>query len=255
MIVHIQDAKSPKQAWDTLVKMYSTNTQAHKMQFKQKLHNLQKNKMNISDYSTKVKNLVDALAFIGAHVDDEDLVVVTLNGLKKDYSQFCTSIVVRETFPDFHDLITLFISEKMRVIGTSSNGGSQESVFYSNSNRGRGRSAKTSFRGRHGSSHGGHHQHEGQSHGGGRGNFRGRGSCEGRGGSHRSQQPNNDSNCYYYGKPRHMAKNYYQKEHDARNLKLQQGNYASTSNQGDEQLFVMQHMENSMIGGILDNNV
>jgi hypothetical protein len=40
MIVHIQDVKSPKQAWDTLVKMYSTNTQAHKMQFKQKLHNL-----------------------------------------------------------------------------------------------------------------------------------------------------------------------------------------------------------------------
>jgi hypothetical protein len=25
---------------------------------------------------------------------------------------------------------------------------------------------------------------------------------------------------------------------------LQQGNYASTSNQGDEQLFVMQHMAN-----------
>jgi hypothetical protein len=31
MIVHIQDVKSPKQAWDTLVKMYSTNTQARKM--------------------------------------------------------------------------------------------------------------------------------------------------------------------------------------------------------------------------------
>jgi len=26
IIMHIQDAKSPKQAWDTLVKMYSTNT-------------------------------------------------------------------------------------------------------------------------------------------------------------------------------------------------------------------------------------
>jgi hypothetical protein len=37
-----------------------------------------------------------------------------------------------------------------------------------------------------------------------------------------------------------MAKNYYQREHDAQNGKLQQGNYASTSNQGDEQLFVMQ---------------
>jgi hypothetical protein len=181
MIVHIQDEKSPKQAWDTLVKMYSTNTQARKMQLKQELHNLQKNKMNISDYSTKVKNLADALASIGAPVDDEDLVVVTLNGLGKNYSQFRISIVVRETFPNFQDLITLLTSEDMRVVGTSSNGKSQESAFYSNSNRSRSRGVKTSFRGRHGSSHGGHHQHEGQSHGGGRGNFRGRGSRGGHG--------------------------------------------------------------------------
>jgi hypothetical protein len=166
MIVHIQDAKSPKQGWDTLVKMYNTNTQACKMQLKQELHNLQKNK-NISDYSTKVKNLADALASIGAPIDDEDLVAVTLNGLGKDYSQFHTSIAVRETFSNFQDLITLFISQEMRVVGTSTNGGSEESAFYSNSNRGRGRGAKTSFRGRHGSSHGGNHQHEGQSHGGG----------------------------------------------------------------------------------------
>jgi len=98
MIVHIQDEKSPKQVWDkqvwdTLVKMYSTNTQARKMQLKQKLHNLHKNKMNISDYSTKVKNLADALASIGAPVDDEDLVAVTLNGLGKDYNLFRTRIV------------------------------------------------------------------------------------------------------------------------------------------------------------------
>jgi len=175
--------------------------------------------MNINDYSTKVKNLADALASIGAPVDDEDLVAVTLNGLGKDYSQFRILIVVRETFPNFQNLITLFISEEMRVVGTSSNGGSQESAFYSNFNRGRGRGVKTSFRGRHGSSHGGHHQHEAQSHGGGRGKFRGKGSrggCGGScGGSHRGQQPNIDSNCYYCGKLGHMVKNYYQKEHDA----------------------------------------
>ncbi len=34
MIVHIQDAKSPKQAWDTLVKMHNMNTQTRKMQLK-----------------------------------------------------------------------------------------------------------------------------------------------------------------------------------------------------------------------------
>jgi hypothetical protein len=86
--------------------MYSTNTQARKMQLKQELHNLQKNKMNINDYSTKVKNLVNVLASIVALVDDEDLVTVTLDGFRKDYSQFRTSIVVRKTFPDCQDLIT-----------------------------------------------------------------------------------------------------------------------------------------------------
>ncbi len=45
------------------------------------------------------------------------------------------------------------------------------------------------------------------------------------------------------------------KGHDAQNEKLQQGNYASTNNQGDEQLFMMQYMANSMIGGVSDNNV
>jgi len=42
--------------------------------------------MNINDYSTKVKNLVDALASIRTPIDDEDLMAVTLNGLGKDYS-------------------------------------------------------------------------------------------------------------------------------------------------------------------------
>jgi hypothetical protein len=123
--------------------------------------------MNINDCSTKVKNLADALASIGAPVDDEDVVVMTLNGLGKDYSQFRTLIAVRETFPNFQDLITLLISEEMIIVDTSSNGGSQENVFYSNTNKGRGKGGKTSFRGQTESSYGGHHQHEGQVHGGG----------------------------------------------------------------------------------------
>jgi hypothetical protein len=115
------------------------------MQLKQELHNLQKNMMNISDYSTKVKNLADVFASIRTLVDDENLMAVTLNGLGKNYSQLCTSIAVQETFPNFQDLITLFISEEMRIVGTSSNEGSQESAFYSNFNKGRGRGDKTSF--------------------------------------------------------------------------------------------------------------
>ncbi len=88
IIVYIQDAKSQKQAWETLTKMYNTHTQVRKMKFKQRLHNLQKNKMNISDYFTKVKNLTNVFTSIGTPINNEDLVVVTLDGLGKGYNQF-----------------------------------------------------------------------------------------------------------------------------------------------------------------------
>ena len=55
MITHIQDASTPKEAWDTLSKMYSINTQARKMQLKQELHNVQRESMSINDYHMYVK--------------------------------------------------------------------------------------------------------------------------------------------------------------------------------------------------------
>jgi hypothetical protein len=60
--------------------------------------------MNISDYSTKVKNLADVLASIGAPVDDEDLVAVTLNRLRKDYSQFNCSSKNISRFPRLNNI-------------------------------------------------------------------------------------------------------------------------------------------------------
>jgi len=44
--------------------------------------------MNIGDYSIKVKNLIHVFASTRTPVNDEDLVVVTLNGIEKNYSQF-----------------------------------------------------------------------------------------------------------------------------------------------------------------------
>jgi len=41
-----------------------------------------------------VKNLANVFASIGAVVDDEDLMVVTLNGLRENYNQFYTSIII-----------------------------------------------------------------------------------------------------------------------------------------------------------------
>lgn len=48
--------------------------------------------MNIIEYSNmKVKKLVDFFAFIGAQVEEDDLVSVTLNDPGKEYRSFWTS--------------------------------------------------------------------------------------------------------------------------------------------------------------------
>lgn len=43
--------------------------------------------LNINEYSLNVKGLVDSLGSIGALVDDEDLVSMTLNGLRREYDR------------------------------------------------------------------------------------------------------------------------------------------------------------------------
>ena len=56
----------------------------------------------------------------------------------------------------------------------------------------------------------------------------------------------------------HMAKDCYKKQNDIMNGKLQQGNYASSSRQGDdrnEHLFMVQHMTNSVTSAKESNNV
>ena len=72
----------PKEAWNTLLKLYNTNIIARNMQLKQELHSVYRNKMNINEYSMEVKGLENSLNSIGAPVDDKDLVSMILNGLE-----------------------------------------------------------------------------------------------------------------------------------------------------------------------------
>ena len=81
--------------------MYSTNTIACKMQFKQVFHNVHRRNLYINESSMKIKGIIDSLGSIGVPIDDEGLVFVTLNGPGKEYAQFHTCIRVYETFPKF----------------------------------------------------------------------------------------------------------------------------------------------------------
>ena len=85
MIGHIQDAKSPKEAWENLVTVDQTHTRARKMQLKDELNAVKKMDMSVNDYTLKIKAICAFLTSIGVTVDDDDKVEVFLHGLGPAY--------------------------------------------------------------------------------------------------------------------------------------------------------------------------
>jgi hypothetical protein len=140
MIGHIHDAHTPAEAWRNLVQMFKTNTKARKLQLKQELHIVEKKNMSINEYSLKIKGIVESLASINVSVDDDDLVIVCLNGLGKEYKPFKTSITVRENVPNFRDLVSMLIVEEKTLneeCSTQNKNNVEQQAFYSNTGRDR----------------------------------------------------------------------------------------------------------------------
>ena len=104
--------------------------------------------MSVNDYVLKIKDLIDALASIGSPVDNDDKVAFCLNGLREGdkWKSFITSVYVRDSMPEFDQLIALMVTEEMNLQGSTSSS-NQSQVFYAG-NRGRGRYNRSRGRGR-----------------------------------------------------------------------------------------------------------
>ena len=76
-LLYIREAKTPKQAWENLKKIFAANTAARKLQLRQELNNLQQTDMLITSYTLKIKALCDALGSINVIIDDDEMVQMT----------------------------------------------------------------------------------------------------------------------------------------------------------------------------------
>ncbi|MCO5605158.1 hypothetical protein L7F22_059338 [Adiantum nelumboides] len=140
MTCHIQDLDTSLRVWECLECLYSTSTKARRIQIKNKLNNLMKSPIqNVNDFILKLKDISDALGFIGSIVDDIDLVGHTLNALRGDdkWKSFTTLVYVRDTLPDFEQLTTLMLMEELNHGVNRANKG-QDQVFFAGRGRGRG---------------------------------------------------------------------------------------------------------------------
>ena len=85
MLGYIRDAKTPKEAWANLKKIFAASTTARKLQLRQELNNIRQRDMSVTDYTTKVKEICDALGSINVTVDEDEMAQICLVGLAQRY--------------------------------------------------------------------------------------------------------------------------------------------------------------------------
>ena len=71
------------------------------------LQTIKKGSLSIDEYVKKIKHIVDSLATVCSPVDDEDIIIYTLNGLPPEYGPFRTSIRTRSALMLLEELHVL----------------------------------------------------------------------------------------------------------------------------------------------------
>lgn len=97
--------------WISLQKRFTTLSQSHIHQLKNKLNNVAKKSNTMEEYLSKIKDLVGQLALASVIIEDEDLVLITLNGLPSEYDSFATAICAQPDIITMDDLSVLLCSE------------------------------------------------------------------------------------------------------------------------------------------------
>ncbi|PRQ51221.1 putative RNA-directed DNA polymerase [Rosa chinensis] len=93
----IVGSKSSHEAWLALLERFSTVSRANIIQLKTDLQTIKKGADTIDKYLQRIKHARDQLSSVGVTLVDEDIVVVTLNGLPDEYAMIKTVIRARDT--------------------------------------------------------------------------------------------------------------------------------------------------------------
>ncbi|KAH7858555.1 hypothetical protein Vadar_025238 [Vaccinium darrowii] len=166
--------------WSALEKRFTSLSRSHIHQLKNRLNTITKGANTMEDFLRQIQDIAEQLSLASSPIDEEDLVLITLNGLPDEFDAFKTTIRARTEPILMQELSSLLCSEAIHVDdkakkSTSSdlnvafasmkgNPSFSSTRGFSSYNRGRSHQYRPNFRGRGFQS----------SNGGSRGSFRGR---------------------------------------------------------------------------------
>lgn len=106
----MSSATSSADAWSKLKKAYANTSRARVMSLKDRLSKISKGTTSAHDYLRSIHSIWDELALIGHPVDDLDLVIAALNGLRAQFREFTTSIRTKDSLLSFDELFDKLVN-------------------------------------------------------------------------------------------------------------------------------------------------
>ena len=100
-----------RDAWLALQRAFSNRSRSKVMSLKERLSSISKGTSSISCFMQSIRFIADELALIGHPLDDLDLVIHTLNGLRPSFREIVASVRTRNSpilFNELHDKLVDF---------------------------------------------------------------------------------------------------------------------------------------------------
>eukprot|EP00253_Pinus_taeda_P021576 PITA_21576 len=114
-IAHIRDCKSSTEIWTKIKNLYETQNTNRVLALKSKLFSMRMDEReSATAFVARIKDVKDGLGAIGVAMADEDLVAITMNGMRDDFQTFITGVSAREKAPTFDDLTVILQQEEDR---------------------------------------------------------------------------------------------------------------------------------------------
>lgn len=92
VLAYVVRLSTSSAVWKVLERRFAFLSRSHIIQLKTQIQTIKKGDQKISEFLQSIKSIVDTLSAVYSPIDDEDLLLYTLNGLPDEYGPFKKAI-------------------------------------------------------------------------------------------------------------------------------------------------------------------
>ncbi len=116
LIPHVSPLETPMKMYDAFARLFESQNINQRMTLRTQLKNVKVDKSeNVQAYLSRVSQIKEQLHAIGDMVEEEEVVMTTLNGLPRSWESFIQGVCSRRKMPKFNKLWEGCIQEEAKI--------------------------------------------------------------------------------------------------------------------------------------------